>query len=198
MSQPTAPKIAWSLSLSLLIGSVLVGGVSRLRADNPEQQRDEPRIPRVSLEVARDRAQLTHDIYAASLDAMHHRYFRGDRTTVPARAMVDVFTEIQRKHNIEARWISASFSPMSIDHAPETDFEKQAARQLAKGDEAVETVEGGFYRRAGSIPLNGGCITCHHGLFAAASPGKKFAGLVISIPVEPETTLPPPGAATPE
>ncbi len=198
MSPSAVHTITRSPSLFVLLGSVLVGGVTLLRAEDPATLTPKPPVPRVSLEVARDRAQLTHDIYAASLDAMHHRYFRGDRTTVPARAMVDVFSEIERKHHIEARWISASFSPMSIDHAPESDFEKQAARQLAKGDAAVETVEGGFYRRAGSIPLNGGCITCHHGLFAAASPGKKFAGLVISIPVEPGATLPPTTATPPE
>ena len=147
--------------------------------------------PRVSAQTARDRAQLLHDMYSATLDTMHHRYFHDDRAVVPARAMQDVFEELQRQHHIQARWISASFSPMSIDHEPKTAFEKQAARKLAKGEIVVETLEDGFYRRAGSIALTSGCVSCHNGLFASTSPTPKFAGLVISIPVLPNSVLEP-------
>ena len=52
---------------------------------------------RVSLAVAKDRAQVMHDIYVATLDVMHHRFFRHDSAVVPARAMEDVFSEIQRQ-----------------------------------------------------------------------------------------------------
>lgn len=159
------------------------------KGEEPERE-----IPRVSLDVARDRAALMHDVYVATLDAMHHRYFHGDRTVVPARAMEDVFRDLAFERQIESKWISASFSPMSIDHEPETEFEKQAARKLAKGEESVEVVEAGYYRRAGSISLNQGCVSCHSGLFASASTTPKFAGLIISIPVSSEAALP---AATP-
>jgi hypothetical protein len=138
---------------------------------------------RVSLDVARDRAMLMHDIYDATLDVMHHRYFRGDRAIVPARAMEDVFSHIQRKSSTEARWISVNLKPMSLDHAPETRFEKQAAKVLATGKSEVEIIQDGFYRRATPIQLTGECLSCHGGLFRQPSETPKFAGLVISVPV---------------
>lgn len=39
----------------------------------------------LSIEVARDRARVMHDIYAATLDVLHHRYFHRDRSIIPAR-----------------------------------------------------------------------------------------------------------------
>lgn len=138
---------------------------------------------RVSVEVARDRAKLMHDIYAATLDVMHHRYFHRERAVVPARAMEDVFSQIERKSQTKARWIAVNLKPMSLDHKPETDFEKKAARTLSTGKEEFEIVQDGYYRRATPIPLTGGCISCHGGLFRQPSNKPKYSGLVISIPV---------------
>lgn len=146
-------------------------------------------VPRVSLDVARTRAQLMHEIYAATLDTMHHRYFRGDRAVVPARAMIDVFKEMEHQNGSRSRWISASFGPMSIDHKPKTDFEKRASKKIARGEDVVETVDDGYYRRAGSIPLGGGCVGCHGGFSAIRSESAKFAGLIISIPVDQDAKL---------
>ncbi len=84
-------------------------------------------VPRVPLVVARDRAKLLHDVYASMLDVIHRRYFHADRAIVPARAMEDVFSDMERAAHIEARWIVANLKAMSVDHEPETPFEKQAA-----------------------------------------------------------------------
>lgn len=152
--------------------------------------RTSPPMKSVSLETARDRAGLMHDIYLAALQSMHHRYFHGDRATVPARAMEDVFSRIEKQHQLQSRWISASLSPMSINHEPKTPFEKRAAEKIARGEELVETIEDGYYRRAGSVALTGGCISCHAGMFTSTSTSPKFAGLIISVPVTPDAQLP--------
>ncbi len=156
---------------------------------SPKEPTPASDVPRVSLEVARDRARIMHDLYSATLDTLHHHYFHVDKATLPARAMEDLFKEIKQQHQSQARWISASFKPMSIDHTPKSDFEIQAAAKIAKGELFVETIDSGFYRRAGSISLNHGCISCHSGTFGSTSPGKKFAGLVISIPIENQAEL---------
>lgn len=140
---------------------------------------------KLAVGAARDRAKLMHDIYAATLEVLHHRYFHGDRATVPARAMQDIFREIERQSKTEARWIAASMKPMSIDHEPRSAFEKRAATKIAAGTEEVEEVGDGFYRRAGAIPLRDGCIGCHAGLFKTAGKKPQFAGLVISVPLHP-------------
>ena len=139
---------------------------------------------RVSVDVARDRAKVMHDVYAATLESMHHHYFRTDKATVPARALQDVFDEIARNSKIEARWISVTTKPMSIDHEPETDFEKKAARTISDGTTDYEVIEDGVYRRAGASPLGAGCVSCHVGFFKPTSKKEHFAGLVISIPVK--------------
>jgi len=142
---------------------------------------------RVAVDLARDRAKLMHKIYAATLDVMHDRYFHGDRAIVPARAMEDVFAEIQRQSGARARWIAVNLEPMSVDHEAESDFEKRAAKEIAAGKTEVEVVEGGYYRRAGAIPLTSNCVSCHAGFFRKPSKKPKFAGLVISVPIHSDS-----------
>jgi hypothetical protein len=133
--------------------------------------------------VARERARLAHNIYATTLDVVHHQYFRGDRSTVPARAMEDVFSRMARLENMEARWIAVNANAMSIDHRPQDNFEKQAAKAIAAGKREHELVEDGVYRRAEGISLMGkGCLGCHLTL-GASGRIRRFAGLVITIPV---------------
>ncbi|MBI1313042.1 hypothetical protein GC176_17265 [bacterium] len=155
--------------------------------DRAESDSDD--IPRVSLDVARDRARLLHDVYLSTLDVIHHRYFHADRAVIPARAMEDIFKDMQRASHIEAHWIAVNLKAMSVDHEPETDFEKHSVRRIKAGDREVEAVDNGYYRRTVAIPLAGGCVNCHDGFFRAASPTTKYAGLVISVPVRKGESL---------
>lgn len=159
------------LTSLLFVGSAL--------SDQPVAKRES--VPRVSLKVARDRAKLLHDVYASTLHVMHDRYFHGDRAVVPARAMEDVFSDMKREYQVEARWIAVNLRAMNIDHDPETAFEKKAADEIDSGKTEVESIKDGYYRRAVAIPLSGGCIHCHAGV-SSRSTRKPLAGLVISIP----------------
>lgn len=139
----------------------------------------------VTVEAARERAKLTHHIYASTLEAMHHHYFNSDRSSVPARVMEDMFADLARQENIKAKWIAVNAKVMSIDHKPEGEFEKQAAKEIAAGKYEYERLEKGLYRRAVAIPLtNNGCLGCHMGFAANNNKRDRFAGLVISIPVK--------------
>lgn len=150
-----------------------------------ETSPDDP-AARVSVSVARDRARLMHQIYTTTMDVMHDRYFHADRAVVPARAMEDVFENLEKETGTKANWISVNLKAMSIDHDPETKFEKQAVRELSSGKPELELVEDGYYRRASPIPLNGGCAGCHAGFSPQPSTKKFLAGLIISIPVTEE------------
>lgn len=141
---------------------------------------------RVPVSVARDRARLMHQIYTTTMDVMHDRYFHADRAVVPARAMEDVFENMEKETGVRANWISVNLKAMSIDHDPSTEFEKQAAKELGSGKPELELVEAGYYRRATPIPLNGGCAGCHAGFSPQPSTKKFLAGLIISIPVTEE------------
>src|SRR3954471_12027413 len=63
---------------------------------------------RVSVATARDRAKLLHDVYSTSLDTMHRHYFRREGAVLPARALDDVFAEMDRKTKIKSRWIAVN------------------------------------------------------------------------------------------
>lgn len=172
--------IAAATALCLSAALFAEGEAGKKRKAKPEVEEKD----RVTVEVARDRAKVMHDVYSATLDVIHHRYFHGDRAVIPARAMEDIFEEMNHQSKVEARWIAVNATAMSIDHEPESDFEKRAVREIVGGKSEFEAVEDGYYRRAGAISLGGGCMSCHGGFFRAPSTGKKFAGLVISIPVK--------------
>lgn len=138
----------------------------------------------VTVAEARAQAKLMHGIYAATLDTMHHHFFRRDRSVLPARAMEDVFDEMERRSGIRAGWISVNTKAMSVHHEPKNDFEKQAARAIAAGKAEYELVEKGYYHRAEAIPLGGACVSCHTGFFSKAPQTQRFAGLVISVPID--------------
>ncbi len=136
--------------------------------------------------AARERAKLLHDVYASTLEMLHHYYFRAEGAVLPARAMEDVFSDMAESSKDKARWISVNTEAMSIQHEPKTEFEKKAAAVLATGKGEYEFVDGGVYRRAAAIPLRSSCVSCHTKHFAVPPKTPRFAGLVISIPLSAE------------
>ena len=180
-------KIAFVAVAGLLGAGLLRGGLAEERGVSEKSDKD---IPRVSVEVARDRAMLLQDVYLSTLDVIHHRYFHAEKAVIPARAMEDIFKDMQKARHIQARWIAVNLKPMGVDHEPKSDFEKHSVLKIKTGSRTVEAVDGGYYRRTVAIPLTGKCIDCHDAFREAASPTSKFAGLVISVPVKPGETLP--------
>ncbi|WP_254508780.1 hypothetical protein [Anatilimnocola floriformis] len=127
-----------------------------------------------------------HQIYAATLDVMHERYFHGERAIVPARALEDVFAEVGRDSKLKTRWIAVNTKAMSIGHEPKSAFEKHAATKISAGETAVEETRDGYYWRAAAIPLGEGCVACHTGFFKDSPKSPRFAALVIGVPVAAE------------
>jgi cytochrome c553 len=172
----TALRSGLAAGLFVLPFAMTVGPT---RADEPDPDR------RVSVAQARERAKLMHEVYAATLDSMHHHFFRRDRAVLPARAMDDVFAQVGRRTGVEAKWIAVNTPAMTVDHEPKSAFEKEAAAAIAGGKASFEKVEGGSYQRAGVIPLGTGCVSCHT---RSLTPDKtpRFAGLVVRVPVKGE------------
>lgn len=180
-------KLLWSTSVAVALCSVMAAwcftaAFSAEPVGSEPKTTEQPESPQVT--AARERAKVMHDLYAATLEVMHERYFHGDRAMVPARALEDVFADIKRQSRTEARWISVNLKPMSVSHEPKTAFEKRAAEEIAAGKDAYEVVEKDIYRRAGAIPLGGECVSCHEGFFKEFTKTPKFAGLVISVPLD--------------
>ena len=180
--------------LACLIGAALGAGTLQGQDAGEGKQAPQPKEPiaavaptaaqlQAEVRVARERAKLLHDVYAITLDAIHHHYFRREGTVVPARAMEEIFEGMAGTAGIMANWISVNTKAMSIDHEPRTQFEKTAAAELSAGKKEYELIGKHFYRRAAPIPLGTNCIGCHAGMFPASTKSPSCAGLVISIPL---------------
>lgn len=171
----------WLLS-SIIPLSAQTPGKKPAASDKPVDE-----AARVSIDVARERVAVLHVAFAATLDTIHHYYFRKDQAVLPARAMEEVFSSVARKSNVKARWIAVNTNPMSVDHEPEGDFEKKAVAELAAGKNKYEAVENGYFRSASPIALHGGCLSCHHNSsFGPPPKGARYAGLVLSVPIKTE------------
>jgi hypothetical protein len=90
---------------------------------------------------------------------------------------------------VKAKWIAVSTPPMSVNHEPETAFEKDAVAALVGGKPEFSRVEKGYYLRAGAIPLTAGFVGCHTRYAPIADKKTRLATLVIAIPVKGEGDL---------
>jgi hypothetical protein len=81
-----ATMVAWPPNLAWRLGSN-----RRLIAEETQS------LETPAVKAAREQAKLLQEVFATTLDVIHERYFHGDRAAVPARAMEDVFHQLQRR-----------------------------------------------------------------------------------------------------
>lgn len=177
------PGLGLGLGLWLALAPPAIPGAPPPERDPVAAEIARLRSDKVALATARERAVLLHDVYAGALDVLHRHYFTKDKSVVPSFVLEDAFGRLRRQWKIEPRWISVNLKPMSLDHEPETDFERRAARELSTGRLAIEEVTPGWYRRAGSISLHGECLTCHGASFVPPGTTPRYAALVLSVPL---------------
>jgi hypothetical protein len=151
-------------------------------AQKPAEQNGAETEPLPSQVEARGRARLLHEAMHSTLQIVHHRYFREDEgIPIPAMTLKSVFAEIETSRKVKLRWIAVEAPAMSIDHEPQDEFEREAAKAIAAGKE-YELVENGVYKHAALITLKSECLKCH--LPNRKSTDPRAAGLVISMPIK--------------
>jgi len=163
-------------------GAVSADGSDKsAQADKEAVETEGESIP--TLEEARYSARLLHKTMHTTLQVVHRQYYReGERLLIPARTLEAVFAELDRDPGVKVRWLAVNGRAMNIDHDPQDDFEKKAAKALASGKEEFELAEDGLYRHAGAITLSSECLHCH--LPSRIGIEKSTAGLVIVMPVK--------------
>ena len=138
-----------------------------------------------SIDEARARAKLLHEMIRGSLQIMHRDFFDEDGSgAIPSASMEDVFHELGRSYSVQVKWLVVNTDVVNVDHKPSDEFERSAARALASGQDAYETAsppESERYRYAGPIRLRSQCLKCH--VKRRTSNEDRVAGLVISMPL---------------
>lgn len=153
------------------------------KADSSEKADEAP--DKLTIPEARRHTKLLHDTYIATLHTVHRSYFdKDERAIIPARAMEEVFRQIDAETGGKTRWIAVNTPAMNIDHNPKEGFEKDAARELKKGKRDFERVEDGIYLRAGAVSLFASCTKCHLSGLRPQQKVRSLAGLIISMPVK--------------
>ncbi|MEQ8789812.1 MAG: DUF3365 domain-containing protein [Pirellulaceae bacterium] len=111
---------------------------------------------------ARSRARVLHETIHGALQVMHRDFFDEEQgRVIPSRSLEDVFHELERSHHVTVRWMSVNTSAMNVDHEPQTEFEKNAAKALASGRKQYEEIARDGYQYAGLIRLSSRCLKCH-------------------------------------
>jgi len=151
-------------------------------ADETTQKPKSPLVPPPTTVVeARARARLLHETIHGTLQVMHRDFFEEDGSSpIPSASLTDVFSELFRSYDIEVKWLIVNTDVMNVDHRPQDEFEKKAAKELAKGKPQFESVENNRYRFAGPIRLASQCLKCH--VKERTSNKDRRAGLLISMP----------------
>ena len=175
--------IAASFALTM-IGAVAAPPSDEGKPSQTEQPRqaDPARNP-PSVDEARGRARLLHEAIHATLQIVHHEYYREDEgLRLPAATLTGVFRELAARQRVELRWLVVDAEAMDVAHNPRNEFEKNAVKALASGKDEYERAENGTYRHVGTITLASECLKCH--LPSRTSSKDRSAGLIITMPVE--------------
>lgn len=169
-----------------VLGCLVVAlAMSSARSDEKAPSSKTPTKPATvsTLDEARRQAEILHTAMHATLQIVHHRYYREDEgLLLPAATLKEVFAEVEKEEGITLRWLAVEGQVMNTDHSARDDFEREAAKALKSGQPAYERIENGTYRRAGPITLTNHCLKCH--VPDRKSTEDRTAGLIISMPVK--------------
>jgi len=161
-----------------------------LQAENPTADPVAGEIPverKRTHEQAQREAALLHDAMHATLQLVHHRYYKeNEGLIIPASTLDEIFDDLEKEHQVQLRWLVVEGQAMNQDNIAVSEFEKNAVKSLQSGEKQVETIEQGMYRRAGPITLSNVCLKCH--IPDRKSTANRTAGLIVSIPVLDDAT----------
>ncbi len=165
---------AWAVAPGILAWGAEPPGVVPTKAASA--------IARPTQPEARRQAEILHDAMHATLQIVHHRFYREDEgLPLPAATLTEIFDEIKKEQHISLRWLAVEGVAMNPAHKPQDSFENEAVKALKSGQRAYEQIDPGLYRRASSITLTNHCLKCH--VPDRKSTNNRIAGLIVTIPI---------------
>ena len=129
-----------------------------------ETRADGPADPAV--ERAREQVKMLDDLYQNAVVSITTRYVRAQDKQPAIMVAKDVFGAMKKQGWHSAKLVDATGEPMNEANAPQTDFEKEAARAVNAGKPYIDRVVGeGKERRllaATVVPVvMQKCADCH-------------------------------------
>jgi hypothetical protein len=167
-----------SVSLALLGG--IVAGIAGRQPSLAGSEHAAIRRPPLSVDEARERAELLHETIHATLHAVHRDFYREDEgLPIPAASLGKVFRALEEQQGVSLRWLAVDGEAMNVDHKARDEFERAAVKSIQDGPKPHESAEGGVYRRAAAITLTSECLKCH--VPNRKSTEDRSAGLIVSM-----------------
>ncbi|HTE18064.1 MAG TPA: DUF3365 domain-containing protein [Armatimonadota bacterium] len=140
-----------------------------------------PKMQPMPLDQARMTAAMLDDVYQITLTQIHRTYpTRSGQTVVAANVMRRLQGLLGEKGWPSSRFLGVNALLMNPDHRARDAFERRVVAEMKRGANRVEAVEKGQLRVATSVPLNGGCFSCH---WSTDSRDTK-AAITFSIPLK--------------
>ena len=138
------PWAAWAcigcLTASALVVAPLLATLQGDRARTQRQAVEESADP--ALERTRERVKMLDDLYKNAVVSITRR-FVNDQDEQPAIMVAqDVFDSMRKQGWHSAKLVDATGEPVNEGNAPETDFEKEAARVINSGKPYFDRVDG--------------------------------------------------------
>lgn len=173
----------------IFAASLLAGGLGVLAlafaaepAPSPEGEKPEA-ADDAAVKEARVRARLLHETIHGSLQVMHRDFFKEEeRSMIPSASLEDVFDELHKTWKVEVKWLAVDAKAMTVDHKPDTKFDRDAVKAISGGAEMWEEADAKTYQYAGVITLGNRCLKCH--VPDRTSLEDRKAAVVISMPLK--------------
>ena len=138
--------------------------------------------PPSTLEEARSRAKLLHEMVRGALQIMHRDFFDEENAhAIPSASLEDVFHGMGKSYDVQMKWLTVNTDLVNDDHQAKSAFEKAAVKELAAGKQMAEKIEERSYQYAGAIRLGSQCLKCH--VQRRTSNEDRTAGVVITMPI---------------
>lgn len=150
------------------------------QAESESAKANTPSSESLSWQSKRERAKLLHETLHGALLVMHRDFFSEETSRIlPSQSLLSVFSELERSHGVEVRWMTVSGDEMNEDHRPVTAFEIDAVARIKQGAEFHESLDDDAYRYIGRIRLASECLKCH--VSRRSSTEDRASGLSITI-----------------
>src|SRR5688572_20164196 len=116
------------IAIGLMLGTMAVTALSSDDTKKSVEEHGPPAAKELESppteQEALGRARLLHEAFHATLQYVHHEYYRQDeQLPLPAATLERVFKEVATRQHVKLRWLAVNATAMNVEHSARDDFE---------------------------------------------------------------------------